>query len=69
MRRKNWRIVIVGGVMIALAAAFFLGMLTIAPSSTDPRSMMETVGQVSGAVSGIGLTMIIVGLIGKRTPG
>jgi hypothetical protein len=68
MRRKNWRIVIVGGAMIVLAAAFFLGMLSIAPSSTDPKSLMETVGQVWGVVSGIGLTMIVVGLIGKRTP-
>jgi phage-related minor tail protein len=53
MRQKNWRAVIVG-------------MLTIAPRSTYPAALMQTVGTVSGAVGGLSLVMIIFGLIGKK---
>ena len=56
-----------GGVLIALALVFFLFMLSIAGKSTDPKALMETVGTVSGVAGGIGIAMIIIGLIGKKT--
>ncbi|HZZ37214.1 MAG TPA: hypothetical protein VFE03_15945 [Caulobacteraceae bacterium] len=67
MRRKNWRVVMAGGLAVVLAAGFFLFMMTMAGKSTDPAAMMQTVGQVSGVVGAIGLVMIVVGLIGKKT--
>ena len=66
MRRKNWRIVIVGLVLIVIALAFFLFMMSIASKSNDPVALMQTVGTVAGAVGGISLVMIIIGLIGKK---
>ncbi len=66
MRQKNWRLVIVGAVLVALAAAFFLYMTGMAPKSNDPKTLMQTVGMVSGAVEGIALVMIALGLIGKK---
>jgi hypothetical protein len=66
MRIKNWRIVIVGSVLIVIAAAFYLFMLSIASKSNDPAALMQTVGTVSGVVGGLSLAMIIVGLIGKK---
>jgi TRAP-type mannitol/chloroaromatic compound transport system permease large subunit len=66
MRRKNWRIVIVGAVLIVLAIAFYLFMLSIASKSNDPKALMQTVGQVAGVVCGLSIAMIIVGLIGKK---
>jgi hypothetical protein len=66
MRRKNWRVVITGGALLVLAAGFFLFMMTMAPRSNDPVALMRTVGQVSGAVAGLSLVMIIFGLIGKK---
>jgi len=66
VRQKNWRVVIVGVVLIFMAMAFYLGMLSIAPKSNDPAALMQTVGTVSGAVGGIALVMIIFGLIGKK---
>jgi hypothetical protein len=66
MRQKNWRLIIVGIVLIFAAIAFFLSMETIAPKSNDPVAMMQTVGQVSGAVGGLALIMFMIGLIGKR---
>jgi len=66
MRRKNWRIVIVGFVLILMALGFYFFMLTVAPQSTDPAALMQTVGTVSGAVAGISLVMIITGLVGKK---
>jgi hypothetical protein len=66
MRRKNWRIVIVGLVLVAAAAAFFVFMQGTAPRSNDPVALMQTVGQVAGAVGGLGLVLFIVGLVGRR---
>ena len=66
MRRKNWRIVIVGLVLIVIALVFFFFMLSVASKSNDPVALMHTVGTVAGAVGGISLVMIIIGLIGKR---
>lgn len=66
MRRRNWRVVIVGLVMILLASGFYFYMQSIASKSTDPVALMQTVGTVSGAVSGLAVVMIIVGLIGKK---
>ena len=66
MRRRNWRLVIVGLVLGILAVAFFFFMLTTAPKSNDPAGLMQTVGTVSGVVGGISVVMIIVGLIGKK---
>ncbi len=66
MRRKNWRLVIVGVVMIVMAVAFFLGMGTLAPKSNDPVALMQTVGQVSGVVGALGLVPFVFGLIGKK---
>ena len=65
MRQKNWRIVIVGGVLVVLALGFYIGMLSIASTSNDPAALMGTVGTVSGVVGGLALAMIVVGLIGK----
>jgi type VI protein secretion system component VasF len=66
MRRRNWRIVIVGLVLIVLVLVFFFFMLSLASKSNDPAALMQTVGTVAGAVGGIALVMIIIGLIGKR---
>ena len=66
MRRTNWRIAIVGLILIIGAVAFFLGMETMAPKSNDPVAMMRTVGQVAGVGGGVGLAMLAVGLVGRR---
>jgi hypothetical protein len=66
MRRKNWRVIIVGCVLLVLAVGFFIAMMGMAPKSNDPVTMMRTVGQVSGAVGAISIVMIIFGLIGKK---
>lgn len=66
MRQKNWRLVIVGGVMAALAVVFYLIMLGMADASTDPQKLMEIVGQTSGVVIGVGAAVAIIGYIGKK---
>lgn len=66
MRRRNWRIIIVGFVLIVLALGFYLVMQSNASASTDPVALMQTVGGVAGAAMGISLVMIIIGLIGKK---
>ena len=66
MRRRNWRVVLAGFVLILFAAGFYFFMLSVAPSSTDPAALMQTVGSVSGAAIGISLVMILLGLIGKK---
>jgi hypothetical protein len=66
MRQKNWRLVVVGLVLVAAAIGFFLFMMGMAPRSNDPQALMQTVGQVSGAVGAIGLVMFLFGLVGKK---
>ena len=66
MRRRNWRVIVAGVVLIVLAAAFFLGMMTLIPRSNDPVGMMREVGEVSGVLCGLSLVMIVVGLVGKK---
>ena len=66
MRRRNWRIVIVGSVLIVIALGFYFFMLSIASKSNDPAALMQTVGTVAGVVGGLSLAMIIIGLIGKK---
>ena len=66
MRQKNWRVVIVGIVLIVLAILFYLFMLSTAPKSNDPVALMRTVGSVSGVVCGLAVAMIVLGLIGKK---
>lgn len=67
MRQKNWRIIMVGLVLIVMSAAFFFGMATLIPKSNDPVALMQTVGQVSGVVGALGLVMIVFGLIGRKS--
>jgi hypothetical protein len=66
MRRRNWRVVTTGVILIALAVGFFLFMQVMAPQSNDPAALMQTVGTVSGAAVGISLVLIVLGLIGKK---
>jgi hypothetical protein len=66
MRRTNWRMAVVGIVLLVAAAAFFVGMLGAAPGSNNPVALMQTVGQVSGVVGSIGLVLAVIGLIGRR---
>ncbi len=67
MRKRNWRVLIVGLVLVVAALAFFLGMQTLAPRSNDPVELMRTVGQVSGVVGAIGVLMLVFGLIGRHS--
>jgi len=66
MRRRNWRIIIVGFVLTVLVLGFYFFMLSIAPTSNDPATLMQTVGTVSGVVIVLSLVMILLGLIGKK---
>jgi hypothetical protein len=66
MRAKNWRLALVGAVLILAAPAFFFLMLTLVPKSNDPAALMQTVGQVAGVVGAIGIVMFVVGLVGKK---
>lgn len=62
----NLRVVITGAVMIVLALGFFFYMTSFIPRSNDPAGMMQTVGEVSGAVGAIGLVMILFGAFRRK---
>ncbi|WP_426410100.1 hypothetical protein [Bradyrhizobium ganzhouense] len=68
MRQRNWRLIAVGTVLLVLAVLFFLSMRDMTLWSNDPVALMRTVGEVSGAVGGISLVMIVFGLIGRKAP-
>lgn len=66
MRRRNWRVVMAGVLLLVMAMVFYNIMSTMAPQSTDPVAMMGIAGSVSGAAIGISVMMILIGLIGKK---
>ena len=66
MKKTNWRFVITGCLAIALALGFFLFMGSMAPQSTDPKAMMETVGQASGVAGALGIVLIVLGFMGRK---
>ena len=68
MRKKDWRLIAVGGVLLVLAPLFFLAMRDMTPWSNDPVALMRTVGEVAGAVGGLSVVMIVFGLIGRKEP-
>jgi len=68
MRRINWRFIFTGLFLIALAIGFYTFMLSVAPQSTDPVGVMQTVGTVSGVASAVGVILIVAGLVGKKAP-
>jgi hypothetical protein len=68
MRKRNLRLIVVGVALLGAAGLFFLAMMGMIPKSNNPVALMRTVGQVSGAVGGLSLAMIIIGLIGKKVP-
>ena len=65
-RRRNWRLVLTGVVLIILALIFYFLMLSSASSSTDPAALMEIVGGIAGAAFAVSLLFILVGLIGRK---
>ena len=66
MRSTNWRMVIGGFILLALAVGFFFFMSLNASILTDPAELMRIVGGVSGTVGGVSVVMILVGLVGKK---
>jgi hypothetical protein len=67
MRRRNWRLILTGVILIILALVFYFLMLSSASNSTDPAALMQFVGSISGAAFGLSLIFILVGLIGKKS--
>jgi hypothetical protein len=66
MKAANPRVVFAGTFLLILAIGFFLLMLTMAPSSTDPVELMRTVGTVSGVCGGIAIWLMAIGWLKKR---
>lgn len=67
MRKRNWRLVIFGLLLIGLAVGFFFVMQSMAPQSLDPVELMKTAGQTTGVVVGVSVVLIVLGLIGKKS--
>jgi len=67
MRRRNWRLVFTGILLIVLALVFYFLMLSSSSNSTDPAALMQLVGSIAGAAFGLSLIFILVGLIGRKS--
>ncbi len=68
MREKNWQLIHVGGVLLVFAVVVFVAMLVMFPPSQGTAEMIHRVGQITGAVGGAGVALMMVGLIGKKAP-
>ncbi|NUQ85191.1 MAG: hypothetical protein HUU11_10795 [Anaerolineales bacterium] len=67
MKKRNWRLAITGFIFGVLAIVSFVVATPLASSTTDPQEFMRLIGQVAGAVGGVSLVMVVVGLIGKKS--
>jgi len=67
MRHTNRRVVFAGLGLLLFAVAFFIVMLSMAPRSNDPVELMRTVGAVSGAVGGLAIAMMAIGMFRKNS--
>lgn len=67
MRKRNWRLVIVGIFLIVIGFAIFLFVPSLGAYSTDPVEFTRLIGQIAGAMIGVSVALIIFGLIGKKT--
>lgn len=67
MRKRNWRVVSAGALLMALALGFFIVMAGMASRSNDPAGLMRMVGELCGGAGGLSLAMMVFGLLGKRT--
>ncbi|MGM9486445.1 hypothetical protein [Ideonella sp. YS5] len=67
MRHTNKRVVFAGLGLLLFAVAFFIVMLSMAPRSTDPVELMRTVGGVSGALGGLAIAMMAIGMVRKKS--
>jgi succinate dehydrogenase hydrophobic anchor subunit len=68
MRERNWWLVRVGGVLLVFAVVVLVAMLVIFPPSPETAEMIHRVGQITGAVGGAGVALMIVGVIGRKVP-
>jgi hypothetical protein len=66
MKPANLKLARAGYFLIAVAVIFFGLMMFLAPKSTDPVEVMRLVGQVSGAVGGAGIALVITDFLRRR---
>ena len=43
------------------------GLSAVALAKAEAAALMQTGGQVAGVAGGIGLVMLVIGLVGKKT--
>lgn len=67
MRKRNWRLVIVGIFFIVIAFAIFLFVPSLGAYSTDPVEFTRIIGNVSEVMIGVSVALIVIGLIGKKS--
>ena len=67
MRKRNWRLVIVGIFLIVIAFAIFLFVPSLGAYSTDPVEFTRIIGNVSEVIIGVSVALIVIGLIGKKS--
>jgi len=66
MRQKNWPLIIIAVILVVLAVGLFFGISILVSQGTALPSDMEKTGQISGALIGIALVLLVYGLIGKK---
>lgn len=67
MRKRNWRLVIMGIFLIVIAFAIFLFVPSLGAYSTDPVEFTRLIGQVAQVIIGVSVALIVIGVIGKKS--
>lgn len=65
---KNPRLALGGLFLIAVAAILFTYFSYNQDGASDPAELMRVVGQIAGAVAGIGLALILMSFFIRKPP-
>ncbi len=63
---KNPRLAFAGLLLIAVAGGLFGYFYTHPEGARDPAELMRVVGQIAGAVAGLGLALVLMAFFVKR---
>lgn len=67
MKPQRLKLARLGYFLICVAVVFFLAMMFMAPQSNDPIEVMRLTGQSSGVAAGVGVVLIILDYLRKRS--
>jgi uncharacterized membrane protein YedE/YeeE len=66
MNSNKLKLARAGYFLIAVAIVLFGALFYLAPQSTDPAEVLRLAGQLSGALAGVGIVLVVIDRVRRR---